>query len=312
MRIAVVDTGSNSTRLWIGDVEDGRVTCELVRRSTVTRLGDGVDSSGRLQDVAKQRVYATVGEYHSLIEQQGVEKALAVFTSAVRDSANGEEFAQELGKRYDLEPHILKGDDEAGLTFRGATSERDPDDATPMLVVDIGGGSTELVIGSRGEMAFHVSTQAGVVRQTERHLHTDPPTDDEQQHLAEDVAGIIEKGVPEQYRRAAQHMIAVAGTATSLAAIAQELDPYDPKKVDGYVMSRGQSSEILRKLAAIPLEERRQTKGLDPARAPTIVAGVIILLKVLDLFGLEKLEVSENDILRGAALEFAAGTDKSA
>lgn len=307
MRIAVVDTGSNSTRLWIGDVDDGKVTSELVRRSTVTRLGDGVDSNGCLQDEAMRRVYKTVEEYHDLIERNDVEKALAVFTSAVRDSANGEEFARELGTRFDLEPHVLKGDDEARLTFRGATSERDPDDPTPTLVVDIGGGSTELVIGARGEMAFHVSTQAGVVRQTERHLHTDPPTDDEQQHLAQDVAGIIEEAVPERERRAAQHVIAVAGTATSLAAIAQELEPYDPQKVDGYVMSRQECSEILGRLAAIPLSERRQTKGLDPARAPTIVAGVIILLKVLEFFGLKQLEVSENDILRGAALELAPG-----
>lgn len=306
MRIAVIDTGTNSTRLWIGEVEDGRVTSELVRQSTVTRLGDGVDSSGHLGEAGMQRVRDTVEGYRELIDEHDVDRALAVFTSSVRDSANGEEFAHDLGDRYGLDPHILKGEDEARLTYRGATSERDPDDSRPTLVVDIGGGSTELVIGTKGEMAFHVSTQAGVVRQTERHLHEDPPTPEEQQELADDVRQIIEDAVPEDQRRAAKHVIAVAGTATSLGAIAQKLDPYDPEKVDGYVMDRAECARILEELAAIPLAERRETPGLHPDRAPTIVAGVIILLQILELFGLNELEVSENDILRGVALEFAA------
>jgi exopolyphosphatase / guanosine-5'-triphosphate,3'-diphosphate pyrophosphatase len=305
MRIAIVDTGTNSTRLWIGDVQDGRVTSELVRRSIVTRLGDRVDSDGRLSDAGMQRVDDTVAEYRTTIDEHDVDSRHAIFTSAARDSANGEEFAHELGDRYDLEVHILRGDDEARLTYRGATSERDPGDATPTLVVDIGGGSTELVIGAQNEMTFHVSTQAGVVRQTERHLQQDPPTPDEQQELADDVKHVLDEAVPEDQRRAAQHVIAVAGTATSLAAIAQRLDPYDPDKVHGYLLSRDECHQILNKLAALPLAERSKTPGLDPARAPTIVAGVIILLQVLDLFDLDELEVSENDILRGAALEFA-------
>lgn len=305
MRVAVVDTGTNSTRLLIGEVQDGRMAEELVRRSTVTRLGDGVDASGRLGDSAIQRVYDTVAQYRALIDQHQAERSLVIFTSAVRDAANGQEFAHELAGRYDLEPHILEGEDEARLTFLGATSERDPQDPTPTLVVDIGGGSTELVIGARGEMTFYVSTQAGVVRQTERHLHQDPPSEDEQRALAEDVAGIVEQAVPADQRRAAQRAIAVAGTATSLAAIAQSLDPYDPERVHGYLMRREECARILSRLAVLPLAERREVAGLDPARAPTIVAGVIILLQVLALFGLDELEVSEHDILRGAALELA-------
>jgi exopolyphosphatase / guanosine-5'-triphosphate,3'-diphosphate pyrophosphatase len=305
VRIAVIDTGTNSTRLWIGDVENSQVTSELLRRATVTRLGDGVDASGRLSDAGMERVSDVVAEYRTLIDRHQAHKAVAIFTSAVRDSANGPQFARTLGDRYGLEPHILKGDDEARLTYLGATSERDPTDPTRTLVVDIGGGSTELVIGAQGEMTFHVSTQAGVVRQTERHIHEDPPTPAEQRELAEDVAHVLAAAVPEDQRRAADHMIAVAGTATSLAAIAQSLDPYDPAKVHGYVMTREDCSDILTRLAAIPLDERRDAKGLDPARAPTIVAGIIILLQVLDLFGFEKLEISENDILRGAAVNFA-------
>ena len=305
MRIAVVDIGTNSTRLYIADTKNGRVTNELTRRTKVTRLGAGVDKDGRLADDAQQRVFTTLEDYRHDIDEHQAERAIAVLTSAVRDATNGREFAQQVEKQYGLEPHVLTGDDEARLTYLGATSERDPQDRTPTLVVDIGGGSTELVIGAGQDIAFHRSTQAGVVRQTERHLHNDPPTDDEQRALAEDVKNIIEDGVPEDRRRAVQHAIAVAGTATSLAAIAQELDPYDPQKVHGYLIDRPECQRILKRLAAMPLPERREVKGLDPDRAPTIVAGVIILLEVLTLFGLDAVEISENDILRGAALDYS-------
>jgi exopolyphosphatase/guanosine-5'-triphosphate,3'-diphosphate pyrophosphatase len=305
VRIAVVDIGTNSTRLYIADIENGRVTNELARRTKVTRLGAGVDKDGRLAEDAMQRVFTTLEDYKKDIDRYQTEKALAVLTSAVRDARNGREFANTVAARYQLDPHILAGDDEAGLTYLGATSERDPDDDTPTLVVDIGGGSTEVVIGSGRRIAFHRSTQAGVVRQTERHLHDDPPTEDEQRALAEDVRAILAEGVPEEHRTAVQHAIAVAGTATSLAAIAQDLDPYDPEKVHGYVIDRGECERILKRLAGMPLEQRRQVAGLDPERAPTIVAGVIILLEVLTVFGLGRVEISENDILRGAALQYA-------
>jgi exopolyphosphatase/guanosine-5'-triphosphate,3'-diphosphate pyrophosphatase len=278
---------------------------ELVRRTTVTRLGAGVDSNGRLDEEAMARVYTALDNYKALIDDHEVGHAVAVLTSAVRDAANGQDFAQTVQHRYGLEPHVLAGEDEARLTFLGATSDRDPDDLTPTLVVDIGGGSTELVIGAGSEITFHVSTQAGVVRQTERHLHHDPPTETEQRALADDVARILDEAVPQEQRAAAPRLIAVAGTATSLAAISQELDPYDPEKVHGYVIDRPECERILGRLAAMTLERRRGVVGLDPARAPTIVAGILILLEVLRLVGLDELEVSENDILRGAALGFA-------
>jgi len=305
MRTAVVDIGTNSTRLLICDVEDGRVTAELERRTIITRLGAGVDADGSLNQEAMDRVYAALEQYRELIDEHGAERAIAVLTSAVRDAANGREFAATVEQRYGLEPHVLTGDEEAGLTFRGATSERDPGDPTPTLVFDIGGGSTELVIGAGHEMSFHVSTQAGVVRQTERHIHSDPPADDELEHLREDVRAILTDAVPEDHRRAVQHAIGVAGTATSLAAIAQELDPYDPARVHGYRLELEECERILERLAALPLEQRREVPGLHPDRAPTIVAGVIILIEVLDLFDLHEVEVSEHDILRGAALAFA-------
>ena len=302
MRVAVVDIGSNSTRLLIADVEGGRVGRELARHSTVTRLGAGVDADGRLREDAMERVYATLARYQEEIEAQECQQRLAVLTSAVRDSANGAEFADTIEERYGLEPHVLTGDEEARLTFLGATSERDPSDRTPTLVFDIGGGSTELVIGSGTEVDFHVSTQAGVVRQTERHIDDDPPTEAQQQALAADVREILAAAVPPAWRERVNHGIGVAGTATSLAAIAQELDPYDPARVHGYQLDAGETERILARLAGLPLAQRRQVPGLHPDRAPTIIAGVLIFREVLSLFGLRRVEISEHDILRGAAL----------
>ncbi len=302
MRVAVIDIGSNSTRLLIADLDEDRVVDELERRSVVTRLGTGVDANGELQDDAMQRVYSTLDEFKEEIERRRPEKKIAIFTSAVRDATNGSEFANAVGDRYGFEPHVLEGDEEAGLTFLGATSERDPEDQTPTLVIDIGGGSTELVVGSGREARFHVSTQAGVVRQTERHINDDPPSPDELDQLAEDVRAIISDAIKPEVRGEVRHGIAVAGTATSLAAIAQRLEPYDPEKVHGYTVSKEEAERILGELAAISLEERRATPGLHPDRAPTIVAGAIILREVMELFGLSAIEVSEHDILRGAAL----------
>ena len=300
--VAIVDIGTNSTRLLVAAIDDGRVEAELERRSTVTRLGAGVDSDGRLRDDAMQRVYDTLDEYRALIDKHDAGTAKAVLTSAVRDAANGQEFADTVRDRYGLEPHVLTGDQEAALTFLGATSERDPDDPTTVLVIDIGGGSTEFVIGTGRQARFHVSNQAGVVRQTERHFHTDPPADAEIENLAGDVRSIIEQGVPAEHREAVSHAIAVAGTATSLASIAQGLVPYDPDRVEGYVLTDAERKALQDRLASIPLEQRKRVLGLDPARAPTIVAGAVILGEVMRLFGLGQVEVSERDILRGAAL----------
>jgi exopolyphosphatase/guanosine-5'-triphosphate,3'-diphosphate pyrophosphatase len=302
MRVAVADVGTNSTRLLIADVGDDRVEDELERRSVVTRLGAGVDADGHLREDAMERVYSTLDEFKQEIDRHQAEKRIAVLTSAVRDATNGADFARAIEDRYGFEPHVLTGDEEATLTFLGATSERDPADMTPTLVVDIGGGSTELVVGSSREANFHVSTQAGVVRHTERHIHHDPPKEDELDELAADAKTIIEAAVPEDIRKAIGRGIAVAGTATSLAAIDQQLDPYDPDKVHGYALPRNHAEQILKDLAAIPLDQRRETKGLHPDRAPTIIAGVLILLEVMTVIGLDEIEVSEHDILRGAAL----------
>ncbi len=306
MRVAVVDIGTNSTRLLIAEVSDGRVSQQLARSSHVTRLGAGVDQDGRLNEDAIQRVCDTLERYEREIERHDAEERIAVLTSAVRDAANGAEFAATVQSRYGLDPRVLAGEEEARLTFLGATSERDPSDSTPTVVIDVGGGSTELVIGSAQQPGFHVSTQAGVVRQTERHLHEDPPTAAQLDELSNDVRAILAGGVPVEQRTAVSRAIAVAGTATSLAAIAQALEPYDPEKVHGYRLTGRQCEQMLAELASLPLDQRRAVPGLHPDRAPTIIAGVVILLLALALFELHEVEVSEHDILRGAALALSS------
>jgi len=302
-RIAVVDIGTNSTRLLVADIRDGSVE-ELERRTNVTRLGDGVDSSGELAADAIQRVFNTVAAYREAIDRLGIDRVVAVATSAVRDAANGERFRAELRERFAIEAETISGDEEARLTFLGATAARPGRD--PMLVIDIGGGSTEFVIGTPGSTpGFHVSTALGSVRQTERHLADDPPTDGQLAELSQAVQATIEESVPAELRAQVPAGLAVAGTATSLAAIAQELDPYDPDRVHGYSLELTACERMLAMLAALPVAQRREVTGLHPDRAPTIVAGVAILIVAMRAFGLATIEVSEADILHGAAIDAA-------
>ncbi len=307
MRVAVVDIGTNSTRLFVADVADGGGVTQLERESTVTRLGHGVDASGRLDDAAMERVFATLERYCATIEARGVEATTAVLTSAVRDAANGAEFTAQVRERFGLDARTIDGEEEAALTFAGATSER-PADGRQVVVVDIGGGSTEFVVGRDGAVEFHVSTQAGVVRQTERHLHGDPPPPDGLRTLAEEVSAIVADAVPRAVRERVEAAIAVAGTATSCAAIELELEPYDPTRVHGHVLQLATCELLLARLAQLREDERRAVAGLHPDRAPTILAGVAMLIESMRAFGLDQVEVSEHDILRGAALRLAGKT----
>jgi exopolyphosphatase/guanosine-5'-triphosphate,3'-diphosphate pyrophosphatase len=302
MRIAVVDLGTNTTRLLVADVQDRAVT-EVERRNAITRLGEGVDAGGRLLDGAMDRVLKVVAEYRRAMDELGAERNIAVATSAVREASNGDEFARVLRERYGLDARIISGDEEAHLTFTGATLER-PSDGEALMVLDIGGGSTEFVIGRPGERpSFHVSTRAGSVRQTERHLHHDPPTGAEVAELRAEIRGIVESSVPEEVRRGVADGVAVAGTPTSMAAIDQQLEPYDPSRVHGYRVSLDACERIEAMLASVPEPERRKVVGLHPERAPTIIAGAVILVESMRSFGLDGVQVGEHDILYGAALE---------
>jgi exopolyphosphatase / guanosine-5'-triphosphate,3'-diphosphate pyrophosphatase len=299
-RVAVIDVGTNSTRLLIADVAPGRIE-PVERRSTVTRLGRGVDLSGHLSSEAIEDVCQALRGYISLIEELDAETVETIATSAVRDADNGGAFIAELRERFALSARVLDGEEEARSTYLGATFEAPPTE--PTLVVDIGGGSTELVVGHDGEISFHDSMQVGVVRHTERHIVSDPPTAIELEELAADVRGSIEQSLGEGVQAA--RGIAVAGTPTSLAAVEQGLEPYNPSKVHGHVLALPQIQRMLSRLASLPLSKRVEVPGLHPDRAPTIVAGVVILVETMRAFDLEAITVSEHDILYGTAL--AAG-----
>jgi exopolyphosphatase/guanosine-5'-triphosphate,3'-diphosphate pyrophosphatase len=307
MRIAVIDVGTNSTRLYIADVENGTITAEIERRTTITKLGQGVDHSGVLADEAMARVEKTVAEYRQVIDDNDVDAITGVLTSAVRDARNGSEFTNKLNDTYNINARTITGDEEARLTYLGATSDR-PDSQEPTVVIDVGGGSTELVVGQGPNVDFHVSTQAGVVRQTERFLKTDPPRPEELHLLQQEAHEIFTTAVPASERARVAKGIAVAGTATSCASILQELDPYDPAKVHGFRLLRAQAEMLLARLAQLTTEERRHVTGLHPGRAEAIVAGVVLLIEAMRTFDLSEVEVSEHDILRGAALDRAAAS----
>jgi exopolyphosphatase/guanosine-5'-triphosphate,3'-diphosphate pyrophosphatase len=304
MRVAVVDIGTNSTRLLIADVEPSGAVTDLLRLSRVTRLGERVDSGGGLSEVAIERTCAVLSDYRRLIDEHGCEANLAVLTSAVRDASNGGAFTERVREDYRLDARMLSGEEEAQLTFLGAMSDREPS-AEPTVVLDIGGGSTEFVVGHDHTAGFHVSLQAGVVRMSERHIHSDPPAPHELQQLAADTRAVFLEGLPPEERAPVRQGIAVAGTATSAAAIDQELDPYDPERVHGYTLLLATVELLLARLADMTDSERRQVAGLHPDRAPTIVAGMILLAEAMRAFELDRMEVSEHDILRGGALRLA-------
>jgi exopolyphosphatase / guanosine-5'-triphosphate,3'-diphosphate pyrophosphatase len=290
VRVAALDLGTNTTRLLVADVADGRVK-EVQRRLAITRLGEGVDRRRRLLPVPIARVRNTLVDYRRAAEELGAERSLLVATSAVRDAENGEAFLGEIEWSYGFVTRLLSGDDEARLVRRGVGTGRElgPRD----LIVDVGGGSTELI--SDG---WHGSLDVGSVRMTERFLRSDPPTPEELDACATAVRIVL----PELDVRAA---VGVAGTVTTLAALDLGLEEYDAERVHGHRIPARSVERQVDRLAALPVAGRRLVPGLEPERAPVIVAGAVIVREVLRRYGLDAIEASERDILDGAALEAA-------
>jgi exopolyphosphatase/guanosine-5'-triphosphate,3'-diphosphate pyrophosphatase len=301
-RVGAIDLGTNSTRLLVADVEDGRIR-ELERDARVTRLGEGVDERRRLLPVPVARVRNVLTDYRRVLEGQGAERALAIATSAVRDAENGEAFLGEIEWSYGFATQLLTGHDEALLTFRGVTADRTLDLGT--VILDVGGGSTELVLGGPDGVRWHDSLDIGSVRLTERHLHSDPPTAGELEECAAAARALLEERVPDELRRDVHAVVCVAGTITNLAALDLGLDEYDRDRVHGHVLTAEGLQRQLDRLAAAPLAERRTIRPLDPERAPVIIGGAVIVREALAFFGVDALAVSERDILDGAALAAA-------
>ena len=291
MRVAAVDLGTNTTRLLVADVNGGRVE-EIARRETITRLGESVDRRRILLPTAIARVRNVLVDYRREAEQLGAERVLAVGTSAVRDADNGEAFLGEVEWSYGFTTRMLTGEEEAELTLAGVGSDGPLEART--LLVDVGGGSTELVaLGDSGVEAT-VSTEAGSVRLTERFLVSDPPHAEELAACEAHVRSLLP-------RLAVDRAIGVAGTITSAAKIERG----GALTVHGDRLSRDAIGDTLDRLAALPLAERERVHGLASARAPVIVAGLIVIHEILGFYGIGVLTVSERDLLHGAALAAA-------
>jgi exopolyphosphatase/guanosine-5'-triphosphate,3'-diphosphate pyrophosphatase len=297
MRVAAVDLGTNSTRLLVADVDDSRLE-PLHRATTITRLGEGVDARGRLLPLPVARVRNCLTDYRRTIESLDATRTLAVATSAVRDAENGEAFLGEVEWSYGFATRLLSGEEEALLTFRGATTGREPAE-TGTLLVDIGGGSTELVVGGTAGIELNVSLAVGSVRHTERYLHGDPPRPDELAACRDAVAAALAEHVD---REGVRKAIGTAGTITSLAALDLGLESYDPERVHGHVLTGAAVEAQLTRLASLTEGARRELPSLEPERAPVIVAGAAILAATMAFFGLDEIEASERDLLDGAAL----------
>jgi exopolyphosphatase/guanosine-5'-triphosphate,3'-diphosphate pyrophosphatase len=300
-RVAAVDLGTNSTRLLVADVEDGKVT-PVVQRLRIPRLGEGVDERRRLLPLPIARVRNCLTDYRRELEGLGAEQTLLVATSAVRDAENGEAFLGEIEWSYGFVTRLLSGEEEAALTFRGATHERVP--SGRIVVLDIGGGSTEVIVGGPDGVELAESLDIGSVRLTERCLPSDPPTELELAACGGVVRALLAERIASDPR--VDEAVGVAGTITTLAALDLGLPEYDPDRVHGHRLRVAGVEHQLERLAELPLERRRQVPALEPERAPVIVAGAIILRETLAYLGLPQIEASERDLLHGAALEAAA------
>jgi exopolyphosphatase / guanosine-5'-triphosphate,3'-diphosphate pyrophosphatase len=279
VRVAAVDLGTNTTRLLVADVVDGGID-ELHRETRITRLGEGVDARRRLLPVPVARVRNALSDYRRTLESLGAERTLAVATSAVRDAENGEAFLGEVEWSYGFVTQLLSGDEEAQLTRRGV------DPAPGTLVLDIGGGSTELILDD-----FHVSLPMGSVRFTERY-------DEDVERCAAEARALLPDLSPAS-------AVGVAGTVTTLAALDLRLEQYDRERVHGHRLTRASARGQRDRLAGMSVAERRGLPAMEPERAPVIVAGAAILLAVLNAYALESIDVSEHDLLDGVALAAA-------
>jgi exopolyphosphatase / guanosine-5'-triphosphate,3'-diphosphate pyrophosphatase len=296
--MAGIDCGTNSTRLLVAG-DDGRPLERLMR---ITRLGQGVDATGRLAPEAIARTVAVLQDYRAVLDRHGVERVRMTATSAARDAANRDDFFTAATAAVGVTPELLGGDEEARLSFLGATAELDPDDG-PFLVVDIGGGSTEFAVGRGGEPEGVLSTDIGCVRLTEKFIHSDPPAPEElsqsfdvvRGHL-DDVARVIPAAAE------ARRFVGLAGTVTTMAAVELGLATYDRDRIHHFVLTRAAAEDVFCTLATENRRQRLHNPGLEEARADVIVAGAVIVVAIMRYFDLSECLVSEADILDGLVL----------
>jgi len=295
--IAAIDCGTNTIKLLIGDPPD-----VVVRETRMVRLGQGVDRSGRLADEALTRAFAAVDDYAALIREHDVSRIRFCATSATRDAANGDVFAGGVHERLGVSPEVLTGDEEAALAFDGAVRHLRTPPETPVLVVDIGGGSTELVLGADNPDIAH-SMDVGSVRLHERHLHDDPPTADQVRACVDDIDAALDASPVDP--ASAATVVGVAGTTLSVVAGVLDLPSYDVEVIDQAVVPIADVHDFVDRLVAMPLEQRLALPWMHPGRADVIDAGALILSRVLRRMGADSLVASEADILDGIAWSIA-------
>lgn len=314
MKVAVIDLGTNTCRLFLARVS-GDVVRQDTRLTTVVRLGEGVGESGRLLPAAVARTRACLRGYASRARAYRPARRLLIATSVLRTATGGRSFLHEVERESGFPWRVLAGEEEGALAFRGGTSwlAASPSGASvrtaPLLLVDIGGGSTEFAVGVAGETpTFVCSLEIGVVRLTERFFRTDPPQPEAVTALAGHVAAAIAAGVPERLRRAVPAAVGVAGTFTTLVANKLGLTAYDASLVQGHVLSHADIDQAVGRLAVLTSAERGRLPGIQPGREDVILAGALIAREALRAFGLEAVTVSESDLLEGVALALADGS----
>jgi exopolyphosphatase / guanosine-5'-triphosphate,3'-diphosphate pyrophosphatase len=303
-RVAAIDCGTNSIRLLIADVDGAAgVLVDRLRRMEVVRLGEGVDRTGKFSDAALSRTFAAVEDYALAIKEFGVEEARFCATSASRDAQNREEFIHGVEERLGIAPDIISGSEEASLSFLGATREL-ADENAPFLVVDIGGGSTEFVLGHR-EVEASISVDIGCVRMTERHMRSDPPTSHEVLAATGDIDNAIDLALAEVPAATARTVVAVAGTATTIAAAALGLTHYDPDRIHGSRISADEVSRVRKMFEEMTREQRSALGYMHLGRVDVIAAGAVVLDRILRRVGADSVVISEHDILDGIAFSIA-------
>ena len=303
MRVAAIDCGTNSIRLLIADVEGANLR-EIVREMTIVRLGEGVDRTGAFAPAALDRTFAACSAYARTLEGAGVERLRFVATSASRDASNREIFISGVRERLGVEPEVISGAEEARLSFRGAveglTGQPPP---RPTLVVDIGGGSTEFVLGDEFPTAA-VSVDVGCVRMTERHLHDDPPTRGQVEEVEADVDAAVDRAAREVPLATARSLIGVAGTVTTVVALVHGLRAYDPALIHGRSADLEQVEELTARLLVMSREERAALPAMHAGRVDVIAGGALVLRAIMRRTGLPVI-ASETDILDGVARSLA-------
>jgi exopolyphosphatase / guanosine-5'-triphosphate,3'-diphosphate pyrophosphatase len=302
-RLAAVDVGTNSTRLLVADVEGGRVVAEHAREMIITRLGKGVDRTGRFDPAALRRTLDVLAGYGATCRRLGVQGRRVVATSATRDAGNRQEFLDGVRARLGVEAEVLSGEAEAATAYRGATHDLPGDGRT--LVVDIGGGSTELILGTTGNPEAMVSLDLGCVRLHERHLHTDPPTATEVAALRADAATQLARVTGTLDPASAERVVGVAGTITTVTAIGLGLAVYDPRRIHRSALSAAEIAAVAEKLAAMTVAERAAIPVMAKGREDVIAAGALLLDELVRTFGFQRVIASETDILDGVLLGLA-------